>query len=513
MTCTSLRARITLAWLTLVVFGCAANAAYPDAAETVTVTPTEDEGAILHNPDMGWVLYENYVVDPDPGRSSTMATLPGETFAGVDEVAIMFSWFDVEANEGEYDFSAVDRAYDYWKKLGKRIQLRMSTETLLWWDNASPPRGKGPPDYVMRKLSQSRQQRRNDDKGLPPYDVADARDPFYLDRLEKFLAAVAAHYTGERAVTLVDLRGFGVWGEWHSGFKYPSVEERRTALIGVIDRYADAFKNNYLAMSYSYDPDGPEELYAGPYRDYDEAFTKTYDQYLHYSAFDHALTKANVTFRRDGVGGAVHSNERKLCDQAFATLAKGPFMSEFMDGYESSKAGGEGWIEWKVEDALSLHPNYVNLLGYHAGDALNFLRERPDLIDLGLRTMGYRLVPIGLTHPSQISPGEVFNFAGEWVNRAVGRAMRDFTLRLSLVDSSGAIAASADGGPLETSKWIKGKTYAAKTSVTFTNVRAGEYELCMSLIDPENGKAISMPLKDGRPEGSYRIGTVRVESH
>ncbi len=32
------------------------------------------------------------------------------------------------------------------------------------------------------------------------------------------------------------------------------------------------------------------------------------------AAFDHALTKPNVTSRRDGAGRAVHSNERRLND-------------------------------------------------------------------------------------------------------------------------------------------------------------------------------------------------------
>src|SRR5215213_2127864 len=63
---------------------------------SITVTPPEDSEAVLRNPDMGWVLYENYPVDPRPGGSSTLVTLPGEDFPGVGHVAVMFSWADVE---------------------------------------------------------------------------------------------------------------------------------------------------------------------------------------------------------------------------------------------------------------------------------------------------------------------------------------------------------------------------------------------------------------------------------
>jgi hypothetical protein len=480
-------------------------------AGIVSVAPVEDEKAVLHNPDMGWVLYENYPVDPAPNSSSTLVTLPNESFDGVDEVAVMFTWYDVEKSEGKYDFADVDRAYDYWAKRGKRLQLRMSSETLLWWDNANPPRGKGPPDWVLERMPAERKQRR-DNPGLPPYTVVDARDSFYLERLSKFLDAVAKHFRpGKgRPVTLVDLRGFGVWGEWHSGFRFANVEDRRAALIGVIDRYAAAFPDHWLSMSYSYDPDGPKELYAGPVNRYDEAFTKSYEQYLSYSAFDHALTKTNVTFRRDGAGGAVHSNERKLCEAAFATLKKGPFMSEFMDGYATSKKGDKGWVPWKVEDALSLHPNYVNLLGYQGQDALDFLTERKDLIDHGLRTMGYRLVPTKLTFPSEISSGKAFDLSGEWVNRAVGRAMQKFTLRVSLLGTDGKIVATADAGKLPTDEWIKGKTYTTTSPATFASVSPGTYSLAISLIDPRDGKTVAMPLKDSASEGVYRIGETKV---
>jgi hypothetical protein len=478
-------------------------------AHTVTVTPAEDEQAVLHNPNMGWVLYENFPLDPNPNGSSTLLTLPGERFDGVDEVALMFSWHDVERTPGVYDFSRVDQAYDYWRKLGKRIQLRMSTETLLWWENADPPAGKGVPDYVIAKLSEAEKQLR-EPKDMPSYRVVDARNPYYLHRLEKFLAAVSKHYRGDREVTLIDLRGFGVWGEWHSGFKYPSVEQRRKALSGVIDRWSAAFPDNWLALCYSYDPDGPRELWDGPYDKYEQRYTTHYDEFVKFSAFDHALTKPNVTWRRDGCGGAVHSNERKFCDAAFNMLSKGPFMCEFMDGYASSKKGNPGWIGWKLEDALSLHPNYINLLGYQCGDALAFLRERKDLVEHGLRTMGYRLVPTKLNYPREIAAGEPFEITGEWVNRGVGRAMRDFNLRLSIVDGAGKVVCNADAGGLKTSKWVKGKSYPAALSATFKDAPAGKYTLYVSLIDPRGGRTIAMPLKDPRGDSAYAIGEMIV---
>jgi hypothetical protein len=480
------------------------------AGDVVTVTPQEDEKAVLHNPDMGWVVYENYPLDSEKGGSSTLLALPEENFDAVDAVATMFSWQDVERREGEYDFSKADFAYDYWRKRGKAIQLRVSTESLLWWTNRNPPAGKGTPDYVLERLPAGRKQVRVCD-GIP-YTVVDARDPYYLARLERFLAATAEDFSEPRgrAVTLVDLRGFGLWGEWHTGFQYATLDDRRAALIGVIDRYAAAFKDNSVALSASYDPDSPKELRAGPTDRFDEAFTKTYDAFLRYSAFDHALTVPNVTFRRDGAGGAVHSNERKLIDQAFGTLKKGPMFSEFVDGYGKSKQGRKGWVEWKVEDALSLHPNYVNLLGWQGGDARDFMVERADLIAHGLRTMGYRLVPTRVQYPAEIRAGEPVPITSEWANRGVGRAMRDYRLRLALVDAEGKVAGAAEAGGTGCDRWVKGRTYAVASKVTFVDVRAGRYTLCASLIDPKGGAGIGLPLADGDGQKRYKLGAIEV---
>ena len=487
------------------------SAISPQAASPnfVIVTPKEDVQAVLQNPDMGWVLYENYPLDQVRGGSSTLLNLPNESFPGVSSVALMFSWFDIEKSQDEYDFSKVDYAYDYWKERGKQIQLRLSSESLLWWALATPPSGKGIPDYVLKRLPSNKKQTRLME-GIP-YDLADAREPFYQQRLEKFLAATAAHFSGARSVTLVDLRGFGVWGEWHSGYQYASLADRHEALRIVIDTYCAAFPSHYLSLSYSYDPDSPKALWDGPTESYDPTYSRNYQEFLHYSAFDYALSKPNLTWRRDGVGGAVHSNERRLCEEAFH-LQKGPMMCEFLGGYEANKKGGQKWLQWILDDALSLHPNYLNLLGYQAGDALAFLKEQPELVAKGARTMGYRLVPTQVAYPLALRSGTPLRIGMQWVNRGVGRAMRDYRLKLLLTSDQGHEVASCDAGPLATASWTKGQSYKASKEATFHNIPAGKYQLHLALIDPATSRPITLPLIGGDAAGFYPLGFVNVRT-
>jgi hypothetical protein len=490
--------------LILLSFSCATNSI--PRHPLLIVYPTELPNQILHNPDMGWVLYENYPLDHRPGGSSTLLTLPDEPFENVDHVAVMFAWSDIETTPGVYDFSKTDHAYDYWRARGKTIQLRMSTETLLWWNRLTPPAGVGVPQYVLDKLPPEKKQTRRN--GGIPYVVVDARDAFYLERLKQFLSAVAAHFADDRPVSLIDLRGFGLWGEWHSGFRYASLANRRAGLTAIIDRYANAFPRHWLALSYSHDPDGPPEYFAGPTDRYDASFTRTYADFLRYSAFDYAMTKPNVTLRRDGAGGAVYSNQRRLCEVAFATLAKGPMMSEFVVGYSDAKIGGRAWLEAVLNDALSLHPNYINLLGWTAGDALAFTREQPELFTKTLNTMGYRLVPRSISYPRAIRNGGKFTCSMTWLNRGVGRAMRDYHLRFLAIDSRNEITSSCDIGEIPTSQWIKGKEYETTVDLSFANLSRGRYTLRLALIDPASNSTIALPLANAAEDGSYGVGEI-----
>jgi len=478
-----------------------------EAKRMSEIVPEEDHEAVLSNPDMGWVLYENYPLDQS-AESPTLAALPGENFPEAAAVAIMFSWQDIEHQPDVYDFSKVDFAYDYWRQRGKSIQLRISTETLVWWSSRSPPSGKGIPDYVLASIPAERKQERESDGHHQTY--VDAREPFYLERLRKFLEATAAHYSGKRAVSLVDLRGYGKWGEWHSGYRYATDDDRHAALSTIIDVWSAAFPRNWLALSYSYDPDGPKELFAGSTKKFEPQSTSGYEQFLSYSAFDYALTKRNVTLRRDGAGGAVHSNERRLCEQAYQMRSRGPMVCEFLGGFGTVKKAGPDWVTWMIEDALSLHPNYMNLLGWQGQDALDFIHDRPDLISHGARTMGYRLSLTKAAFPSEIRADTPFELKLEWVNRGVGRAMRDFLLRLSLRDSKGKPASQCDIGPLQTSRWLHGEQQSAAHIARFTAINPGSYQLCVMLIDPSSEQPIRLPLKNKVEEGVYSLAKINL---
>ncbi|MCX7007120.1 MAG: DUF4832 domain-containing protein, partial [Kiritimatiellaeota bacterium] len=144
-------------------------------------------------------------------------------------------------------------------------------------------------------------------------------------------------------------------------------------------------------------------------------------------------------------------------------------MSEFVTSYRHARGGGASFVKAVVDDALSLHPNYVCLLDCAQG-GLDFMLERPDLIAQGLKRMGYRLVPLKITVPQTLKAGEPFRLDMEWINRATGRALRDYTLRLRLANEKGQILAQTEAGTLPTSQWLEGDKHTVMSSATFPKI-------------------------------------------
>jgi hypothetical protein len=182
-------------------------------------------------------------------------------------------------------------------------------------------------------------------------------------------------------------------------------------------------------------------------------------------------------------------------------------MSEFASGYAQARKGDTRWLRWLVEDALSLHPNYVCLLGWQHHEALAFLREQPELVAHGLRTMGYRLVPLAVRHPARVRSGTPFAIGSDWLNRGVGRCLQDLRLVWILASADGAVTARLDGGATGAQAWVAGTPATIDSRLTSRGVVPGPHRLRVALHAPD-GRAIALPLPGRAEDGSYALDAV-----
>ena len=123
--------------------------------------------------------------------------------------------------------------------------------------------------------------------------------------------------------------------------------------------------------------------------------------------------------------------------------------------------------------------------------------------------MGYRLVPTGVTYPTRLNKDGVCELQTEWVNRGVGRALRDYEFVAGLVRPM-APGGTSSGGNIPTSKWVADEKYAAAVSFKFADVAAGDYDLAIGLFDRQTAWAIELPLENREASGLYSIGQVSI---
>lgn len=241
-------ARVRLSWVAGVLV-CAAGLwgahgaapAEPPASTTVTVRP-EDSGEALVNPDMGWTMHfysnipENYGSKLEP--SDTL-----DDFPGLSTVYLRVPWAFLEPEEGRFNWTLLDTPAQRWIAKGKRVALRVTCSE-SWMALATPEwGGKAGAKGYSYEFGKGRS-----DKGWT-WDP-DFGAPIFLQKLDQFLAALAARYDGNPNVAFVDIGSYGLWGEGHTFMSSQVSEAEAHELVKKhIDLYVKHFKKTLMCIS------------------------------------------------------------------------------------------------------------------------------------------------------------------------------------------------------------------------------------------------------------------------
>lgn len=445
----------------------------------------DDNGAIISNPGMGWVIHHSI-------EKGHMDSNEPQVYDKLDHVALLSYWAALEPEEGKYYWDDLDYSIEKWTKLGKKLQFRISTDPMLYNN-----RSDGVPEWVFDKYNVPY---RLDNTVEPPCKYPDYLNPYYQEKVRKFLFALSERYGDLPQLESVDLRGYGAWGEWHSGYIYDTYAKRNAALRSVIDAWYDAFgtkKTLMLSCTYEWRADFAPPLHA----------PKSYEDYLYYSAFDYALTKDNISFRRDGIGGAVKIWDTLLMRNFYETKRRKPMICEYFDGYRNKLNYSRGYhVDDSVEEALLLHPNYMMLMW----DSIDFYKERPDLINHGLKRMGYRLLPQCVELETDITTGSYMTMKHTWTNLSVGRFCSKAILKMRLTNKETGSSISIeeklfDPGSINE---YEIQTYYSNLPIP-NNFITGLYMLEFCVYDICNNKNILLPL-NCENEGYYPVASFKL---
>src|SRR4051794_11295876 len=113
--------------------------------------------------------------------------------------------------------------------------------------------------------------------------------------------------------------------------------------------------------------------------------------------------------------------------------------------------------------------------------------------------MGYRFVPVEVKCQRRGLASRLIEVEITWVNRGVGRALRDYDLHIALRRELSPKPESTSRQTLPTSQWIEGARYVYRFKCP--TPAPGTYLLEINMTDPQASNSIQLPLTAHEKEG------------
>ena len=489
----SLTRRLTIICLLTALCAGAALAASetpaPEGADNFQVRAFQDNGQALVNPMMGWTLhYHSNILANYGSRLAPSDTL--DDFPGLSVIYLRLPWAFLEPLEGDFNWTVLDTPAQRWLDKGMRIALRITcSESWMRWAT---------PEWVHHA-------------GAKGYDFTtgqgvvegghhwepDYADPIFLEKHERFLAALAARYDGNPNVAFIDIGSYGVWGEGHTHAS-TRLEVDLATKKKHIDMALRHFPNTLLALN---------DDYVG----HSEPIAR-------HAITDYALGKG-ITLRDDSICVQPPPNSWYHAELAQPFWPALPVILEH-EHFGSSKergAWGDGsLLEQAVEE---YHASYLSIHWWPR----EFLEENRAVIDRINLRLGYRIMPRSIAIPRVIRKGEAFEIVAEWFNAGVAPCYPGGHVAYTLKDEKGGVVAClvdngfdvrdlAVGAPgdAEATEVRTRLTVARPVSGYAPATPTGPVDVFVSVGSADGTPRIALPLGDDDGARRYRIGQMAL---
>lgn len=450
-------------------------------SQSRTVVRPEDNGAVLVNPSMGWVLHH---YDNDIVRYGSKLE-PWDTvddFPGVGVIYLRLAWKYLEPEEGKFNWSVVDIPAQRWIAKGKKIAFRFTTYESL---SNNPPNAT--PEWVVQAGARVYSVRGRGGAGTVERYEPDYDDPIFLAKLDRFLAAAAARYDGDPNVAWIDVGTIGIWGEGDPG-------PERFTTAGTVKRHIDLHIKNFKRTLIAFND--------------------------------------NLMFRGKGLEPIVYAKEKGLTLRDDSVLCRpgqeavythyyaGAFWPRLPVILESEHYGlavqrgdwGDGSDYLRAVELA--HASYVSVHWWPR----EFLEKNRDLVRRISLRMGYRLQLLELSLPSEVTAGGRLAVSHQWRNKGVAPCYPGGYLALTLKDSRGGIAGvfvdegfnlrNLEVGPPDQAP-VSGRSVEFMLPPASV-LKPGGYDVFVSVGSRIGTPEIALPLDGDDGQRRYRVAQLRV---
>ena len=455
-------------------------------AEGSMTVKTQDIGAALVNPGMGWTMHFYSNVPANYGSKLSPAdTL--DDFPGLSTVYLRLPWAYLEPEEGKFNWAILDTPAQRWIAKGKRIALRFTTSE-NWMKYATPEWvKKAGAKGTFYEFNKGRVAESN--SWDPLFD-----DPVYLQKLDAFLTAAAKRYDGNPNVEFLDVGTYGMWGEGHT---FMSSKQDTLAIQKLhIDLHLKRFKKTLLCIS--------------------DDFAGHNKPGKNFPITDYALSRG-VTLRDDSILVQPPPKSWYHAEMAQEFWPKLPVILE-----HEHYAGSKGRKAWSGELLLKAVEDYhASFMSIH-GAPRSILTENRETIDRINQRMGYRLQPLVVTWPETVEIGKAsFKVKWTWSNTGVAPCYPGGFPCLTLKDAEGGIVSVLTDESLDMRSLKVGPPGAAPVTALesgFTiglvapTTKPGQYDLFISVGTRDGTPQIALPLTGDDGQRRYALGKVELQN-
>lgn len=468
------------------------SAALLSAAEPPihTVQPVDTCEALV-NPDMGWTLafYSNV---PQNYGSRLEPSDTVDDFPGLSVVYLRVPWALLEPVEGKFNWALLDTPAQRWIAQGKRIALRVTCSE-NWMHYATPQwvraAGAKGVDYEWGRGPKA---------GGPLWDP-DFLDPVFLEKLEHFLAAMAARYDGSPRVAFIDVGSFGMWGEGHTGGSSRLTEPQTEAAVRRhVDLHLRYFKRTLLAIND--DVAGSEK----PGR--------------HFPITDYARERG-LTLRDDSILVQPPPRSWYHAEMAQDFWPDVPVILEH-EHYGGSKERGAWSGDRLIQSVEAYHASYMSIHWWPREE----LAENQAAIARINRRLGYRLQLREISWPAEAALSAPFTVRTRWANAGVAPCYPGGFWALTLKDSKGGIVSVNVNEAFDLKRLppaAPGQAVAQESDAELVvgrrqtdgggpSTKAGLCDLFISVGQRDGTPVIALPLPDADGQRRYKLGQIRL---
>ena len=488
------------------------------AQAQVLVRPRLEDGP-LNNPWMGWGLWAGPIYFDGSRRTIQQNTTAfGDNAPLFDWVLLDWMWADLEPAEGQFRWDELDEIIDFWKQRGKQICLRPWVTDDPGW-NGAPGASQVCPDWVYAAGLKWRAYKGEGgvDKREPDYADPSFQSVF-MPRLKNFLAALAERYDKPvNPFAVLGCMGYGQWGEWHtmwSDYHWPDKKTKHEVLAGIVNLYADTFKNMDISISYCFDtfnfgqPLPPEQGRKISFRE--RVSRDDPRDFMYRQALDVALQRGFLLARHGFIDGLWYT-DKKIMQREWtrtALMAEGDWSYLDMKNHRT-----HGTVDENIDVMLEWHSNY----GHFYVDAESYRRlvtEDAARFERGLKAggLGYRLVLESSAWPEVLAPGCLLVLKQTWENRNAGRCYRRHPLKLYLTDKAGKEAFSETDFSFDQTGWVRGTRQELYSVFHLPkDIPEGSYDLRIAMVDREGRPALKLGIQGKDNENRYLLGTLKID--